>query len=194
MLRQICSPMWRGFLLVFALIIVLSGCSWFKKSSAHENSLYSATSLSLPVDSGKIFHKEKLKKGGKVAVLSFTAGENVEADEELDKIVLMIIRGISDSFEGSSLNVVFEDDAKNADFVIEGHVTKMLSPSKLKRWVMQKKKIELAVEGKMLEAKTNQTLAVFTDSEKAKSNRGDYKQMAFVIGQNIGKFLRQEIE
>lgn len=181
MSRQIC--------VVFVLLIFISGCSWFRPHSSKDAS--NGPPVSLYIDSGKVFYKDKLREGGKIAVIAFSAGENIEADEELDKIALMIIRGLADSLETSPLEVVFEDEAKEADFIIEGHVTKMLSPSKLKRWVMQKRKIELGVEGKMVDQKNGKTVAVFTDSQRG---RADYRQLGFAIGQDIGNFLRQQMQ
>ena len=47
---------------------------------------------------------EALKNGKNIAVVPFTAGVGVEANEDLDRIALMIVKGISDVFEVPNYN------------------------------------------------------------------------------------------
>ena len=175
------------------LVFPLCGCSFISQS--HRDSK-EAVSVPHYVESGKILDPRRLKEGGKVAVIAFKAGEDVEANDDLDKISLMIVRGVSEVLAsgGGNLKAVFEDDAKTADFILEGHVTKMRGPSTFKRFVLRKLALQLAVEGKLIDRKNNRMVAVFTDAKKFSDKKQDFNQLGATIGQDIGRFLVNEIE
>ncbi len=143
------------------------------------------------IESSQVVDPKRLKEGGKIAIIPFAAGADVEANEELDKIALMIIRGVSETLSDAheNLKVVFDEDAKTADFILEGHVTALTAPGTLDRWVMGNRKMELSVKGKLVDQKTQQLVAVFTDHKKSQNKGEDFRQLGFKIGQDIANFL-----
>ena len=126
-----------------------------------------------------------------MAILPFTAGSNIEANDGLDKIALMIVKGSADTIEGRSspLKVVTAENANRVDLIIEGHITDMSAPSKLGRWVLGKKNKALSVSGKVIERKTGDTLAIFTHSKQTKNKKAQFEDLGYAMGEDIARFV-----
>ncbi|MCK4882681.1 MAG: hypothetical protein KAS92_06635 [Candidatus Omnitrophica bacterium] len=142
------------------------------------------------VEKGRIVDASRLRQGKNVAVIPFKAGVGVEANEELERITLMIVKGIADTFADDQrglFTIVTAENLEAADFAIQGHVTGLKGPSKVKRWVLLKGHKMLGVDGKMIDAKTGETVAVFTD--QVTSQAENYKDLGHQIGKNIGLFV-----
>src|SRR3989338_2535899 len=128
--------------IVFVLSLVLAGCRTgavktrtpaIKKTSGVQ---------------GRIIDKTLLQNSGNILVIPFEAGANVEATADLDKMSLMIVKGLIEDFEDRNLSfeIVNSDDAEKADYVVKGHVTKFDKIKGLKRWIANKK-LYLTIEG-----------------------------------------------
>ncbi|MCK5178887.1 MAG: hypothetical protein KAR32_05095 [Candidatus Omnitrophica bacterium] len=142
------------------------------------------------VKKGQIVDAESLKQGKNIAVIPFKAGVGVEANEELDRIALMIVKGIADTFadaEGNLFNILTAENLEGADFIVQGHVTSVKGPSKVSRWVLLKGHKRLGIDGKMVDAQTGEAIAVFAD--QATSETENYKDLGYRIGKNIGLFI-----
>lgn len=173
-------------LVVIFFLSVLSGCSFF---SAKEAGYQPATVVDFT--DKKLVNKAVLSAGGKLLVLPFRAGEGVPSNEELDKVSLVVIRGIVDSFNASKghskLEIIFSDDRNEADFVLMGYITKMSSPSRLAKWVLRKKQSILAAEGKILQRKSS--IPVVTFKEKVKMKDKAFSELGLELGQKVGHFI-----
>ena len=183
----------RNFCLIFIFVMLsLSGCSWFH----HRSTISSASSEFNPyVKTGKIVDAQRLKAGGRVVIVPFKAGADVEADQELDKISLMIVKGFTDivNSSGKQIKVDLDQELSKADFIVEGHITGFVKPSTLKRWMPMKSKLTLSVKGKMMDINSGKTLALFTDIQNSNSQNKDIRQLGLIIGQNIARFLLSKI-
>lgn len=185
------SPMKSFYSFVYFVVVLLvmtnfAGCSWIH----HKTTSLSDEEVQF-VETGKIVDRARLKEGGKILIVPFKAGPNVEADEYLDKVSLMIVKGLTDILETSDAQwqiIKSSEEASQADLIIEGHVTALSKPSKMNRMVMQHKK-NLGVKGKMMDQKTGKTVLVFTDSKKTDSRKEDHKYLGFLIGQDVAKFI-----
>lgn len=162
----------------------LSGCSWFSHRPAQNGK-------SIPVYSGRILNAPKDLQAAKVLIVPFRAGEGVESTEELDKVTLMIVKGIAEAFEtgGLSIEILSDKNQDEAQFIVQGHVTSYQTPSRMKRVLSLKKVISLAVKGKMLKVGSNQPVLVFEEKQQAKDKKTDGKYLGYVAGQNIGRFI-----
>ncbi len=181
---------------IIFVLCSLAGCAWFEGAGrggvkiGQEQS--AGTSRGTPfIRDGKILDGQRVRAGGKLLIVPFTAGVGVAADVMLDKIALMIVKGIADVLkdEASLFEVLVSENAQEADFVIRGHVTEMSNASRLRRWIPGNKKISLSVEGRMSDAGSRETLLVFTHGIKAPSDQEDYQQLGYRIGKDIGQFL-----
>jgi len=182
----------RILLIAVLIVIAISGCSFFQKKEldvAAEEVAY--------VNSGKVIEQAVLKKGGKLLIVPFSAGVNVAATNEMDKVALGIVKGIYDVVGGgkSSFEILNVDNASEAEVVIKGHITQMVAPKKgFTKWFkMGKKKKVLAAEGKMIAKDTGQIVLVFSHSRETKIKDQSLVDLGVLLGQDIGKFILSEI-
>lgn len=177
----------------FSVLFFLSGCAWLglsRNTIGSEKGSGGAVTRSF-VKTGKIIDAERLKRGGKLLIVPFKAGVDVEANEQSDKIALMIVKGIADELKehGPSFQILGSDNAQKADFIMTGYVTTVAEPSRLARWILMKSQRTLSVEGRMVEAASNKTIMFFTDSAHAGRRDQWPAQPGHDIGNDIGRFI-----
>jgi len=147
------------------------------------------------IDKGSIINAQKLQQGRKIVIIPFTAGEGAESTDELDRVALMIIKGVSDAFNNDKtgkhthFTILTAENSKEADLRIKGHITEMGKPSKLKRLVLLSGKRKLGIEGKITDIQTGETIVIFNDHAQSQTEDDDYKQLGYNIGKNIGQFI-----
>jgi len=183
----------------FISLFLMIGCAhipFFGKSSQPAKETIKSSRLEQPlelsgfVEKGRIVDAGRLQQGKNVAVIPFKAGVDVEANEELERVTLMVVKGNADTFaddQGGLFNILTAENSNEADFVIQGHVTNLKGPSRVSRWVLLKGHKMLSVDGKMIDAGTGEAIAVFTDQVTSKTE--SYKDLGYRIGKNIGLFI-----
>ena len=186
----------RRFLnLVIILFIFGHGCSWLGIHKSRETLPESANPYISK--SSKIVDKALLKKGGKVAIIPFVAGPNVEANDELDKISLMIVKGLAEELGVSGVfEIVTGEAAKEADFILDGRIT---SIGKTPSWekvatASLKNNVKLAVQGRIVTVTSKDLVLVFSDDRSGRQNQQTHQQLGLSLGQDIGKFILRGIE
>ena len=197
-------PKIKNFLIVLVAVWMLAGCSHIPligkdKAPAQTHTDPQNTSAKmLPdqfVDQGRILESGFLRSDLNIAVVPFTAGVEVEASDELDRAALMIVKGISDAFEqegdGSAgkIRLVTAEDASSADYVVQGRIRGMHSPSTIKRWILMNRRKSLQVKGKMTDARTGASVLIFEDAARSSDKSVDHGQLGYRIGKNIGNFI-----
>ena len=182
----------RNIFLIFSfagfILCAFQGCSWFhsaKPSSSQEKSP--------PIlDSAKLIDAEPLKKGGKIQIIPFTAGIDVEASQELDRMALGIIQGATEIInaenEKENLTVVFGEEADKSDFRMSGHITRFKKNSRLKKFFF-KKTIDVTIEGKMVSQRTGETLFIFTHRKKIQGKEPSLKNLGRIMGHDLGRYI-----
>lgn len=174
------------------LSCLTAGCGWFsgKPKAAASLSIEVPAPLKFVRD-GKVVDAKPLKDGGKIVVISFKAGAGVEATDQLDQTALMLVKGIVDLLhkEGAPFEVLTGENAADADFIIKGHITKFKKPSFVNRWILLNRNIGIEVEGRMLEARSNRTILVFAHGQRARVREKDHKQLGYLVGEDIARFL-----
>jgi hypothetical protein len=146
------------------------------------------------LEDSRILDKEKFNKGGRLLVVPFTPGVNVAANEELDRVSLMIVRGIADSLNDNAHFIVLNSgNADTADLILEGRIVAMTKPGQIKKLVSKKKKY-IAIEGKLIDAKSGDIVCYFTDREESQSRKQPFADLGSSIGQDIGKFLDSSVD
>ena len=111
----------------FILIFLIVGCShipFVGKEPPADEVDEQPFEVNEYVQQGRVINAQALKSGKKVAVIPFTPGVGVEANEELDKIALMVVKGISEAFEEkqSQFTVLTAENAEIAELIVTGHV------------------------------------------------------------------------
>jgi len=172
------------------MIFLCVGCSWFQAEKT------SPAELTRFVQSGKIVNESRLNRGGTLLIVPFDAGESVEANDVMDKVALRIIRGLLDVLENANhrFDIIYSEDKRDADLVLDGRITKLTQPSTLRKWVLFDKQRELEIEGFLKEVETGRTVLYFSDSKKTKSDEENHNILALQIGQDIGRFILSGLE
>ncbi len=171
-------------------LIFVGGCSFFRASAKNDPKV-------IPLKySGKILEPEKLARGGKIVVLSFQAGEDVESTPELENLVLVIIKSVSDSLnDGTSrFEIIPGSDAQTADFTMQGHILKFKKSGVFNKVVLRNKEISLAVKVKILDASSQKTVLIFEDDERSMQKNETEKDLAVRIGQDLAKFILSSVK
>jgi hypothetical protein len=168
---------------VLFVSLILAGCSFWPTRKIIEPAPV------LSVSSGEILQKKRLTQGGNVLIVPFSAGENVAETNDLERTSLKIVRGIADVLkEGApALKILTADNAADADFILKGYVTKRESSSRLKKIIGKGNIRVLAVEGKLVDRKTDEVVLYFFHERKAKGKTFD--EMAQTLGEDIGRFI-----
>ena len=143
------------------------------------------------VETGKILDGAALRKGARVLIVPFKAGAGVPANENSDRIALMIVKGIADAFteSGSTLQVLGAENAHEADFVMTGHITEIAMPSKFDRWLFKTPRNAVGVEGRLTGAASKEIVLVFTDRIQEHSRKKNHDQLGYDVGKDIGRFI-----
>ncbi len=174
----------KVFLFSIVLIALTAGCAFHRGPQAFQKANVS------PLREARVFHKEKLAKGGNLLVVPFSAGEDVEASDELDHVSLMVVKGISDVLgSGTPFKVLAAQDVQKADFVIKGRVLQMKENNPFKPWGKKSKHLTLSLEGLILNVENEDIIAKFSQVKDFEGVAVRFEALAYEIGVEIGKFL-----
>lgn len=145
-----------------------------------------------PLTSFKILNEASLQKGGKLLIAPFRAGVNVEANEELNKIALMVVKGITEAIKEQGENnfeILSYAQAQEADLMIEGHITKLTKPSRMNRMGLGDQKISLGLEGNMVNLETGEKALIFSDLDERGQKGNTHQDLAYAMGRAIGQAI-----
>jgi hypothetical protein len=180
----------RLIYIVIGTIFVASGCfsSSPKRSSSAVPSLARAT--------GKIIKEDEFKKGGTLVVLPFKAGPNAAASPQLDRVSLMIAKGLIDrlSEEKTPFTVLTTQDQGEPDLVVGGYINDFIQPGKVKRWVMQSKKTALSVDGYIDVHGSKERILIFQHKQLKADPKKDGLDLAYKTGQELGRFIIEALQ
>lgn len=168
---------------ICALLVLSPGCAGLKKERA-------VSSYSFD---GKVLDTDKLKAGGKIFLVPFSAGVGVEASEALDEAALMLIKGIYEelSATNSVLTVLTSEQGASPDFILRGHFIRWSSASAggIKRLLPGGPQRVIGIEGEVVERSTGKVLIHFSDIKEAVEKADDHRVLGFDIGKDVGRFI-----
>jgi len=163
--------------LSFLLIILLiCGCSSSKKII-----------VSKPLDenfvvTGEIVNLSAFEKGGTLVLGPFKAGAGAAADDETDKLSLMMIKGIKDALpEDNTHFTISTDDQKDPDCLLEGYIEDY---GRVKGHFSR-----LSVDGQIWLRETGEKIFVFQTSVMINTKKQDPNAVAYQIGEAIAHFI-----
>jgi len=168
------------------LAVLFTGCSFFAKrpikATTHR--------VSIPTLDGKVVQPEILRKGGKILVVPFSPGPQTEASDELDKLSLMIVKGIADVFQPGGPFVILDDtNADTADLLIKGKIMEVRKATHHPKWLPHSNLLLISVEGKVIDRAGSSVVAVFSHSRKVSRKKENMEDLAVDVGRDIGKFI-----
>ncbi len=174
---------------VFLSLVLLigPGCGWFHRSVQADHLSSSPDSSS----SIQVISEDRLQRGGRLFIVPFKAGEGVEASEELEKISLMIVKGIGETLKLRSdrWEILSSERSAEAEIILRGHLTQFKKPSRLKKWIFREKNIVLGIEGRLTDPIDGQIILRFTYQKTAPQQNEDILSLDLKIGEEIGELI-----
>ena len=172
----------KKIILVFMFSMLVPGCSFLRPSASNQD-------IQLPV--GKIIQGEKVKEGGRLFVVPFSAGRKVAATDELDRISFKIIQGVSVAVvrEEAPFILLGQSDADTADFILKGRIVEKKKSWGFKKWVLRQKKHSLAVKGEMIDREAGQVILTFSHNRSSKDAEQNFESLGVQIGEDIVQFV-----
>ena len=165
----------KSYLVLGVLLVFSTGCAGLKKEQSVSSYFFD----------GKVLDSDKLKAGGKIYLVPFSAGVGVEAGEALDETALMLIKGIYEelSSTNSVLTVLTSGQGSSPDFILRGHFVK---------WSRKSRRV-ISIEGEVVERVSGKVLLHFNDLKEAVQKADDHRVLGYDIGKDVGRFILSAI-
>ena len=176
----------RQLIILILVMVVFTGC-FFSMPKAARTTI--PVGLGIPI--GKIIDRDIFVKGGTLVILPFKAGEDAVANPQLDRISLMIAKGVIDYLneQKTPFQVLTTQDQGDPQMMIEGYVEDFQRPGKLSRWILRRKNTTLRVSGQMVVVGTKDRVMMFQDEKSMPDPKADGLNIAYQTGQDLGRFI-----
>ena len=181
-------------IVVFLGVFMLASCAHSPKVK-RETKVHKKVHKSEVVEqkssvTGSVLDSQLLVQGGNIALVPFKAGPNAEATDELDRLSLMIIKGIQDSLEHqkTSLHVVDAADGQ-PKIALQGYIEEYSKTGNLSRMMMRPNKNSLSLVGEVWLISNGQRLLNFSTDKKFNPKKEKPMDVAYVLGKEIGDYI-----
>lgn len=163
-------------------VVLLMGCSLIGSPKGQAAS---------GIDAAKVLRKDVLRRGGDLLVIPFTAGENVTANDELDRVALRVVQGVAAVLDESSspLKVLGAEDAGSAQLILRGRFSGKACAGWMARRLRGRPGKVLGVEGELLDRNTGEVVLTFSHRRRGLGRGEDFEALGLALGQDIGRFL-----
>ena len=142
----------------------------------------------------KVYNRTLWRRGGTIKVIPFSAGEDVVADQELERLSLVIIQqlfaDINDST--SAWLVVTAEDPKQENFVLEGRFVRKGFQRRFYRWLWRRDPV-LAVDVRLISLEEQQPVIHIWGDIKGTSFEEDHRDLAQRMGARISEYIVGEL-
>ena len=170
-------------LMCAAFVFAFSGCFWHAPPQAGQaQAKPSEKPLNVAIT---LVDAAALKSGGKIAFTPLKAGARASADEQSDRVSLMIIKGMADRIAQSRTSLIIAAPEDEPNLVFQGYIEELLQNSRLKRLVLRREKGRLAISGEIWLSSTGAKVLTFAGY----AHLGDFKdvfQAAGALGEALG--------
>ncbi|MBF0331867.1 MAG: hypothetical protein HQL17_08005 [Candidatus Omnitrophica bacterium] len=166
------------YLIIFAMFV--SGCMWPFGSTRK------VAGIMAPKDSVsfEVIDAQALSQGGKLYMKPFVAGVDAEAGDALDRLALLMVKGLSDGLaEDGKFTLVTGDDASQAGFIIKGHIEQFKTRGKIKKVAAIKVRADVRL------ASTDQVVALIYAQDEVVCRMQNVDMAFYDIGSAIAAKL-----
>ncbi len=134
----------------------------------------------------RVINPSLLSKGGTIGFNTFKPGAKAEANDQLDHISLMVIKGFKEAIEQSKAGFTVVNGDEVPGFIVDGHIQEFSKNlSGMSRLMMQPAKWHLNLEGEIWLESSGEKVYVF-NAEDDIGIKEDPMDAAYKIGQRIG--------
>ncbi|MBF0504958.1 MAG: hypothetical protein HQL14_07645 [Candidatus Omnitrophica bacterium] len=171
-----------SFLLLFT---VICGCSSTKKID------HSHLFTKAPVVTGSLINATAFQREGSLVLGVFKPGPDAAANDETDRLSLMLIKGIKETLlqEKTAHFKILDDDQKNPDFVMDGYIEGYTKAGRFSHLLWHKNEARLSVDGEIWLQKTGEKIFMFQASEVINLNNQNSLSAAYQMGAAIAEFI-----
>lgn len=144
---------------------------------------------------GTVLAADVLAEGGAIALVPFKAGPGAEATDELDRISMMMIKGIRESIadKKSSLKVV-EPTEESPRIAMQGYIEEYSKTGRLKRMMLRPNQSSLVVAGEVWLISNGQRLLSFSTDKRFHSKKEKAVNVAYALGREIGDYISSHVK
>ena len=131
--------------------------------------------------SGTLLNEKALDIGGTLGLTAFNAGPGAAAGEELDRISLMLAKGIKENLSLQTTAIkISENDKEDPSLLLKGYI---------EEYGQKNHKINFAVDGEIWLQETGAKVLIFQTAYVVDLKKEDPQQVAFRMGQAIGDYI-----
>lgn len=178
--------MFKQFTIVLGLVLSLTSCAHQPVKKNMDNSSARVT--------GIVLDQEALVQGGDLGLTPFKAGPAAEANDELDRISGMIVKGVKDCLEKrkSPLHII---DATQGQpkIVLEGYVKDLYKTTRMSRVLKGANLDSITLEGDLWLTSNGKQILSFYLQRKFNRFKEKLDDAAYAAGWDIGEFIVAQI-
>ena len=158
------------------VLFLFSGCFWQAQVKPQENPFNIVFNC---IDA------KGFKAGGKIAFTPFKAGGRASADDQLDRVSLAIIKGVTDSLAQNKISLAIAASGEDADLVFGGYVDELSQNSRYQRVVLRRGKGRLVISGQVWQSSMGTKAANFAAYAHLDAYK-DVTEAAYELGLSLG--------
>ena len=169
---------------VVFIILLICGCSPSKKT------IVSDSLDETPVVTGSVVNESAFEKGGTLVLGSFKPGTGAAADDETDRLSLMLIKGIKEALPQSNTHFAVSADAqKDTDFYLDGYIQDYGRDVHFTHIKLRKDQVHLSVEGEIWLRETGEKVFEFQSSTVISLKAQNPETVAYQTGVAIAHYI-----
>jgi hypothetical protein len=139
---------------------------------------------------GAVLDADTLAQGGEIALVPFKAGTNAEATDELDRLSLIITKGITDSLNAQATSLKVVDAAEGKPRVaLQGYIEEFSRSGKMSRVMMRPNEMSFSVVGEVWLISDGKRLLTFSTDKRFDPKKQKAVDAAYHLGKEIGDFI-----
>lgn len=144
---------------------------------------------------GTILNASILAKGGKLALMPFRAGPQAEANDELDRLSMAVLRGIKDSLDeqNTALHVITDESQGQPQMVLQGYVQEYSKTGHFSRIMRRSHRDRIVLEGEIWLEASGERLLNFSLQRAFDSKKNKPMDVAYAMGKSIGDFIAKQM-
>ncbi len=116
----------------------------------------------------------------------FKAGPQAVADEGLDRVSMMLIKGISEQLQAAGSIWEMANEAHAAEYVLAGHIEEFSLPGRVSG-IWRKNNSRLSVSGEVYSKDSQAKILTFASSKNITAK--NFMDAAYHMGKAIGDFI-----
>jgi len=175
----------QRFLCVCFSLLILTSCS--RSHVVIKDELVDSSSSGV---TGTVLDGASLVQGGDLAIQPFKAGSQAEANDELDHLSLMILKGIKDFLDEHKTTLhVIGDNEGQPKIVLEGWVEEFSKTGRLSRMMLHPNQDSLTLKGELWLTSNGACILNFTVHKKFDPKKQEIQDVAYSLGLDIGGFI-----